>query len=679
MKQFREICGKIFVPSLFMLLLLISAILICYSMHTADSSGIILGAFILIVTGLISPIIFKNSMVKRTLVPLLLLSTLILSLTVLSIFSKMKANPLNIETYTLCGFVKRVVHGRYNKEIILKLADNNLRNCMGYNYKNRIYIGADLPGNLKLKRGDIIEFDAVNLKKIDAVKSNSPFTLNLIRRGIHYTLKLYKDDYKVLKNSNGNIKSSIRLWIEKNTRLLFSDKTSSLLLALYFGNKNYIDKGTIINFKRAGVLHVLAASGLHVGIIAIIPFFLLRIIRVKRKIILIITIPILLSYLYITDMPVSLFRACIMFSVYYMQEVFDFDRNIFNALFLTAIIILLVQPYELYSMGFQLSFGATLGIILLFKFYKEALGYLPGFISNSISLSLSAQIIVVPIIVIRIGELNLTGLLSNLVVVPVTVLIMILSILTNFISVASTGFAGMSAILTDYIFMAEEVFVNWISSLGGHFLVNSINVFLFAAYVLALVPVVLYKKRLFSMSIVMAIAICWLSLNFEKGKYDSSLVVFRHKNRRAVLFNDDKHAFLIGEVPSLNSAKYITCYLKKIYVDKLDCFITKPDFDNIRSYSYITKRFIVPRCFLSSGFGFSKYMNSFFWILERDKVKLSIFNSRGKAEKVNFSNIAGYNEIPGEVIFSVYKHIISGKIDIKTDISLKIVINKMPF
>ncbi|MCP4130668.1 MAG: ComEC family competence protein [bacterium] len=653
LREFKEIATGIFVPSFWVLLLLISSILIIDSYCLKDWNSMIVAILIIILSIVFFPVVYGNSMRKtgpenRNIVSVGLLLILIAGLFIFlypNISNSVSERSVNTAENRVRTFgIKTITMKRYGFQAQAVFSNKSEDPCV------LLY----LPGDSRLKPGDIITTDA--RLKIISPNRKKGYEVFLFRKGIRYTAYL-DDNYMVVQKSPDSFKDVMKQKIGATIGSLFSPETAALLKALYFGNKNYIDKATIAGFKRAGVLHALAASGLHVGIIASIPLLILGQMRINRTYILLSTLMILFFYLYLTDMPVSLVRACLMFAIYTIQEIFFLNKNIFNTLFITAIIVLIIYPFELFNPGFQLSFGATFGILLFHRFYKEIFLFLPDRLASSLSITVSAQVLVIPVIIIHMGELNLTGVLSNIILVPLVALILILSIAANCCSLVWEEGAKILGTITDFIYDINRVLVEYMAGLNGHFTVEGISPVLGIAFLLLLVPVVLVlfpgikRKNLRFLPIVAAFLIAWLFLHPGRST-ESCITVIKHKDNKIVLVVRNNRASLIGQLPGGAAGKKIAAYINRFSIEKLTLYIKTPDFENMNAYVTIAKNSLVSKCFLSSGFTFSKYMKDFFRVMDRDHVELVIhdFSSRSSEGKLNPDDIDSPNGM--EMLYS---------------------------
>jgi competence protein ComEC len=154
----------------------------------------------------------------------------------------------------------------------------------------------------------------------------------------------------------------------------FEPKTKAIIDALLLGQRVELDKETIADYSNAGVIHILAISGLHISIIYFFLIFLLKPLkrmRFGKEIQLLIVLVLLWLFAFITGLPASVTRAVTLFSFVSIGNYFNQSKATFNAIAVSALLILLVRPDAIFDIGFQLSYAAVIAIVLFQPFYKK--------------------------------------------------------------------------------------------------------------------------------------------------------------------------------------------------------------------------------------------------------------------------------------------------------------------
>lgn len=256
----------------------------------------------------------------------------------------------------------------------------------------------------------------------------------LARRGI---LGLFfAERVELLSESEGGV----LLWAARTRekiRSFFSplpEKGKALLSALLLGSRGLLAPEEKEAFQKAGVAHLLALSGLHVGILVAGGWFLLGLFRVPQAWRYFLLIPAVGLYVLIGGLRVSLLRAAVMFGVvgiFWILWEWGWVARAWldplQGLSFAAILVLLIWPWSALDASFQLSFSATAGIVLLWpswsaKAFRRSLPRLARYFLDLLAVSACAQIGVLPFLAASFGYLAPYGLLANLLLIPWTTL-----------------------------------------------------------------------------------------------------------------------------------------------------------------------------------------------------------------------------------------------------------------
>lgn len=185
---------------------------------------------------------------------------------------------------------------------------------------------------------------------------------------------------------------------------------SALVMSLCFGDTSYLNEDQKNNFKQLGVIHAISVSGFHMAVIYKI---LERFLGIEGSIV------VSLLYVIFTGTQPATVRAFLMiFILKFSKKVYKNYDNL-SALSLSAILIIIIEPFYAVDIGFVLSYLSTLGIILYYNKIRRFLYKLPGSINESLSLTLSAQVFSMPYAGMTIGNLSFGFLAGNLILLPI--------------------------------------------------------------------------------------------------------------------------------------------------------------------------------------------------------------------------------------------------------------------
>lgn len=247
--------------------------------------------------------------------------------------------------------------------------------------------------------------------------------------------------------------------MDRIDRSIVGRDEKAILYSLLLGYRAELGQEVRQQFVRSGSMHILAVSGLHVGILYLLPAFLIGKIRGSMAGSLLATLALLAllwSYAMLTGLSPSVVRAVSMCSIHRMAKLMGRKADIFHVLSLTAVLMLLSRPAVLFEAGFQLSFAAVAGIAWFqHPLYKliPVRGWLARKTWQLLTVSLAAQIATAPLSMFYFHQFSNVFFLSNLVVIPLATLILYVGL--TFIVLSSVGMYPVSGML------------EWLTSLLG--------------------------------------------------------------------------------------------------------------------------------------------------------------------------------------------------------------------
>ena len=239
----------------------------------------------------------------------------------------------------------------------------------------------------------------------------------------------------------------------------------AVVAAMALGDKSQLTRELKDTYAVSGASHILALSGLHLGIL----YTLLSLLFSRRRwqvLSQVVIIVCIWLFVFLVGMSASVVRSAVMFTVYALLSLGHRDKMSVNTLAFAAIVMLLLNPKSLFDAGFQMSFMAVLAILLFYPLF-ESVWSQPFLFDHRIfkwlwtmlAVSCAAQIGVAPLIAYYFGRFSNYFLLTNLVVVPAATLILYLSLLVLLIP--------SLAYLLIYIVEALNHLLSWIATLPG--------------------------------------------------------------------------------------------------------------------------------------------------------------------------------------------------------------------
>jgi competence protein ComEC len=250
----------------------------------------------------------------------------------------------------------------------------------------------------------------------------------LYDRGIYSILSLKRSaSIKYLGRGQVNpIKAfafSLKRKLENMISANISPQMAGILKAMLLGQRKEVPPQINELFMRTGTVHILAVSGLHVGIAAFISLLFLKAAGIPKKLRYLLSIFILILYCVITGMRPSTVRATIMAIILLVGLLFEREPDIYNSLFVAAIVILWINPLQLLDAGFQLSFSSVFFILWLFPKIKDLIPSwmfrirLLRYLALSLSVSLAAWLGTLGLVAYYFGVVSLVAVFANVIVV----------------------------------------------------------------------------------------------------------------------------------------------------------------------------------------------------------------------------------------------------------------------
>lgn len=259
-------------------------------------------------------------------------------------------------------------------------------------------------------------------------------------QGITHQVYLTSSDYKILPGLHRKaFKSFIydsRHWVVNTLKTYIPGaKEQGFAEAILIGYKDDLDKNLVQAYSNTGVVHIIAISGLHLGVIYLLLLFFLKPLKNRKHfnwIRLLVIICGLWLFSILAGAQPSVLRSALMFSCLAAGEAFSKKSSIYNNLALSAFVLLCFNPFWLWDVGFQLSYAAVLSIIVFFKpvynwFYCT--NKLLDFCWKTLAVTIAAQILTLPLGIFYFHQVPLLFLFTNFVAVPVSSLIVILEII----------------------------------------------------------------------------------------------------------------------------------------------------------------------------------------------------------------------------------------------------------
>jgi competence protein ComEC len=288
----------------------------------------------------------------------------------------------------------------------------------------------------------------------------------------------------------------------------------AVALALLIGNKQYLEDELRDSYAASGTVHLLAVSGLHVGIVFLILNIVLRFMNRKPKLRLVKGFIILVSlwtYASVAGLASSIVRASSMFSIFIIADMTGKPKSTYNNIALSCFIMCLLNPYVIFETGFQLSYFAVLSIVYFQPKFMKPFYLCNKFIKPVIectTVTLSAQLGTLPVILLTFKLFPTYFIFSNLLLVPYTSLVMYIGVTVIAFSWQSFLLTISGAALNFSIYLMNSVVKFFdklpFSTIDGIY-INGIQCFLLVVSILSTAFLLLFKRRIFSVIILISL------------------------------------------------------------------------------------------------------------------------------------------------------------------------------
>jgi len=347
----------------------------------------------------------------------------------------------------------------------------------------------------------------------------------------------------------------------------------AIAIALVLGVTDGIDNDLQNAYAASGAMHVLAVSGMHVGIIYAIILFLFKPLnkyRWSKWIVMITSLILLWAFAFVTGLSPSVLRAVTMFTFIAFARPFGRQTNIYNTLAVSIFVLLIINPYLIMSVGFQLSYLAVLGIVYLQRpIYNlwEIENPIGDWIWKITCVSIAAQLAVFALGLLYFHQFPTYFLISNLFVIPLSTLVLVLGIFLLLVSFLSP-IASFTAIILEWLIKA----LNWTVFKTEAFpfsLINNIHItalqcWLLMGILLALILVFEFKsmKWLYT-SFALTIVFTFLQWNHFFELVDQrQLIVYSINNHQAIEFIDRGQSYFVGDSILLQDSERIRFHIQ---------------------------------------------------------------------------------------------------------------------
>ncbi len=473
------------------------------------------------------------------------------------------------------GKIIEVYQTNDGKKIILSDIEVNIYGELDYNAT--LYVN----GEIDLDIGDIVEFNGRLMD--NSARYEDRFLANSIADKIKYTITINSDQINVCANDT-TMFEDVNLFIRESLKSGMDGDEFSVAYALLTGNSNFMSEDVIGVFRNTGVAHIFAVSGLHIGFLATALNLLLKKLRINKYAKATLITLALFFYSGICGFSASSIRASIMCAIMLFLTAKGERYDGLSAVAISAIIILIISPMQLFCVGFQLSFTVVIGILTLSPLITRLLKFTGKRVSSSLGTVISAQISGLPICLYAFNQVSPISIIANFVFIPVVGIVFVLLLLGAVLG----GAFGISFILlfpTKYLITALIFLIRFFDNnfllIGGF----SLGVFAVIYYLLMFtVSDIINLKRLTKLIVSLVLCASLIACTIVKTNAENQSRIYISGSEdlcATMIVSESENVLIISQLDYWFSTYRLNRIVSKENIEQVDLVILQNFGENI--------------------------------------------------------------------------------------------------
>lgn len=414
---------------------------------------------------------------------------------------------------------------------------------------------------------------------------------------------VYSNDVRKIGEKQ-SLKRSFYFYVKNVFDNSLSVENSNIMKKIFLSNS--FDTDFENDVREIGLSHILAVSGLHIGIIYIVLSKILIFLPFKRIFRELIILFFIFLYSGLIGNPASVVRAEIFLFITIFSSLFGKIKDRENDLFLTVFIILLINPYMIFDVGLYLSTFSVFGIIKILPYFSKSRD---SFIRKSFKLTFSIFLMILPIILYVFGKFSLTTFFSNLFLTPIFVICIVISFFMLLFGLLSLKISLILGFFVNNLLSLIRINVEFLKNINLNINFYEYNlVFLIFTYILILIYFERINLRYFKVKnlkfLIISIFLMFVFTNIscfyenkvrinfiDIGQGDACLIRGKYNN---ILIDTGGITFGKGD----NGKSVLIPYLKKSGVKRLDfMFVSHLDADHCKNLTYLSKEVEIKNLF----------------------------------------------------------------------------------
>ena len=441
------------------------------------SNYIYLGVFIFLLFAALTICILKKK-VKQFLVFLLaFICGLLFYIVEMKVYSPSQI-AINAEEFVGRVSGQSQIKGKYQCVIVDNVSVNGEKQnynvlIVNNNTENLFSVGDIISGSANLEKFELFE----------QYEKENRFNSSNYRNNVRYTFRANPNNFEVVDKDlhfDENLQLSIKHQLDK----FMTEENSAISYAMFFGDKSEITYETKDSFSKSGISHILAISGLHVGVLVGVLIWIFKKCRMNKYLSFGIVSAFLFVYCLLCSFSPSVVRASVMAIVLMAANLLGRKYDSLSAIGIAGILLLLIKPLYAFDIGFQMSFACVIGISIFYSSIYKLLRKIkfPNFLAKPLAVSISTQIALIPILSNTFGTFSILSVFLNIIIIPifsVAYIIQFIFLPLSFI----TSFFGNFLYFTQLILEAIKICATFVATIPYTFVnISIVNLPIFAGY-----------------------------------------------------------------------------------------------------------------------------------------------------------------------------------------------------
>lgn len=312
------------------------------------------------------------------------------------------------------------------------------------------------------------------------------YRMYLAQKGVGATLFAYP--YAIRKGEEAKGNFLVRTGLNIRKRIVdvieksLPEQQAGLLNGMLIGYREGLSEEVRIAFSDAGLMHIMAVSGANVAFMIAPISLLLKLLGIRRKAANLMIMAFLALFVCVTGFEPSVLRAVFMACVVLVSALIYRDPDVFSSIAVSCIIMLTINPAMLFNIGFQLSYAATVGLVMLYPNISRMMKhrFIPKTVSGVLGATLAAQAGVLPVTMIHFNRVSLISVLPNILAAPLLEMITVLGAIMALVGQFSVFLSRLIGYLNNIFLTAVLYIAKWSASVP-YATVTTVTPSLFAA------------------------------------------------------------------------------------------------------------------------------------------------------------------------------------------------------